>query len=355
MADSQRTIGRNDQPEPGGSESPPRPEKAELERQKLELEKQLLQRQLSAAGATMEWLKAAAVPVAVLGAAISFFIGFGQINQAEQNRSVDRFDKALTRLASDKVNERITGVSGLRLFLAESGSLLQGSALHFLVNAVAVESDEFVQSAMLDIFVDMKSLKLDQAKLNEALRTAIEHNRSLTKKIRTGRKERIAAIQKKIVAGSKQFEGLQANIPTPIPKRLVARLSQNEYLDFLDAQLGTFEKLDVKDDVPLHGLARLITMLLKLGAAGKDFSEIYCENCNFDAANLSGATFNDSYLRKANFSHTVLNGASFRNADLGGTIFFAADLSQADMRKTRFSSPDFSDTRESFPLLECAI
>jgi hypothetical protein len=73
----------------------------------------------------MEWLKAASVPVANLGAAITLYVGFGQINQADENRSADRFDKALSRLASEKANERITGVSGLRLFVNDSKSSLQ--------------------------------------------------------------------------------------------------------------------------------------------------------------------------------------------------------------------------------------
>jgi hypothetical protein len=108
-----------------GEKSPGGPVSGSAQDEKLRFETRLLALQLSRSGRAMEWLKAASVPVANLGAAITLYVGFGQINQADENRSADRFDKALSRLASEKANERITGVSGLRLFVNDSKSSLQ--------------------------------------------------------------------------------------------------------------------------------------------------------------------------------------------------------------------------------------
>ncbi len=114
-------------------------EKQDLEIKKLQLETLSLSRQLSRLGFTLEWLKSAGVLVALIGVGVTLYIGFRQARQIKQARLNERFDKALTRLASDKEKERINAVSSLGLFLTEHNNSLQGSALHFLVNAVSLD------------------------------------------------------------------------------------------------------------------------------------------------------------------------------------------------------------------------
>src|SRR6267154_5775881 len=92
-------------------------EKVLLEAAKISLELQLLRRQLSPQGLLMAWLQAASVPVALRGAILVFFVGYGQLRQSADNQAADRFDKALSRLASTRTEERVTGVSGLEFSL----------------------------------------------------------------------------------------------------------------------------------------------------------------------------------------------------------------------------------------------
>ena len=163
---------------------------------KLALERRLLQRQLSTQGLLMSWLQATSVPVALLGAILAFFVGYGQVRQAADNQAAERFDKALTRLASERSDERLTGVSGLNLFLADRSPLLQKQALHFLVNRLSLETNPQVQGAILDVLTDLPQTHPSQQMLDEALRTAIERNRSLTKSILRNFPKRILAQQK---------------------------------------------------------------------------------------------------------------------------------------------------------------
>ena len=152
------------------------PEKPSPETNKLLLEAELLRRQLSPRGALMAWLQAASVPVALLGAILAFFVGFGQLRQGGDNQAADRFDKALTRLASERPDERMTGVSGLNLFLSDGNSLLQNQALLYLVNGLSLETDVRVRGAILDVLADLPQGRLSQAALDHGLRIAIERN-----------------------------------------------------------------------------------------------------------------------------------------------------------------------------------
>jgi uncharacterized protein YjbI with pentapeptide repeats len=345
-----------DQPQPESEEAQRRIVKIRLENQKIRLEQRLLKRQLSKQGLAMEWLKSVTVPVALLGAAITLYVGFGQINQSEQNRLADRFDKALVRLASDKLNERITGVSGLRLFvIGPESTSFRGPALHYLVNAVSVESDPLVQRAILNIFQDLDHTKVSKAEINEVLKTALDRNRSLTESIRQQWRDRITADQRARMSRSESINLPANEIPDPIPVSMIAKLSQTEYLEFLNAERGPFDELEEKEDVPLQGLTRLVSMLIALGATAKDFSGIYCEGCNFTTAgNLSEAKFDRAYLSRADFSHVNLRNASFRDSDLGGAWFFSSDLSNADLRGNTGRERVFNGTAASFPFLECA-
>src|ERR1700739_3835150 len=125
-------------------------DKEAIAAEKLLLEKRLLQRQLSTQGTLITWLQAASVPVALLGAILAFFVGFGQLRLGADNQAAERFDKALARLASERSDERLTGVSGLNLFLDDRSPQFQRQALYFLVNRLSLETNQLVQGAILD-------------------------------------------------------------------------------------------------------------------------------------------------------------------------------------------------------------
>ena len=326
--------------------------KLDLETQKLALEIRSLARQLSKRGFALELLKSAGVLAALLGVGVTLYIGFGQVRNSEQNRVAERFDKALTRLASDKPNERITGVSALRLFLSERDSSLQSQALHFLVNAISLETDLLVQSAIFDVFSELKTVEVSQSALDESLRTAVERNKSFSFTIQNQWHDRVAKDQKQIIVQYLTPPTRADQIPSPIPQKLIAKLSLEGYLNYLEAERGPFERLEPNLDVPLRGLARLIPTLLEFGADTTDLSGIYCEDCDFTkSGNLSGVKFDNSYLVRANFSRVDLRNASFKQANLSGTVFFAADLSNADLTTEETESIDWNP---GFPLFECA-
>jgi hypothetical protein len=130
-------------------------DKEAIATEKLLLEKQLLRRQLSTRGLLMAWLQAGSVPVALLGAVLAFYVGFGQLQQAANNQTGERFDRALTRLANERSDERLTGVAGLNLFLSDRNSSLQRQALQFLVNRLSLETNTQVQGAIVDALADL--------------------------------------------------------------------------------------------------------------------------------------------------------------------------------------------------------
>ncbi|HLJ87634.1 MAG TPA: pentapeptide repeat-containing protein [Candidatus Angelobacter sp.] len=313
----------------------------------------------------MEWLKAAAVPAAILGAAITLYIGLGEIRQAEQNRDADRFDKALSRLASGENSHRVTGVAGLQLFADDSKSPLQAQALVYLVKALPYQSDESVQGAILDVFKHLKRGQVSQQALNAALESALEENRRLTASILTGYDARVNTAQSKILMKHVQAMGTPNSTPTllpPFPKELVDQLSPLEYVDYAAPSWDGFERLEPKFNLPLKALAQSVVLFSKLGGMNSDFSGIYCRDCDFSGTeDLSGTKFDASFLSGAQFTRVRLQKASFVNAELGQTVFFSADLSGADLHRD-FDSMTFQDldiltfsTRGlDSPVLECS-
>ncbi len=326
----------------------------DLENEKLKLEIRLLRRQASKRWLALEWLKSGTVLVALLGVGVTLYAGFGQVKQTEQNRLSERLDKALTRLASEKPNERMTGVSSLRLFLNERDISLRAQALHFLVDAASVEADPLVQSAILDVFADLKKSEVSQADLDALLKTVIERNRSLAGSIRDKWSARVRQDKKQKLAGIARLNLKADQIPDDISQSFLMKLTRAEYLDLLDAERGRFEKLEPKVQTPLNGISQLITRLLKLGAKARDFSLISCQWCDFSTArDLSGAKFDKANLEHANFSRVNLKNASFKEANLSDTIFFAADLSNANLRDNTLDV-DWNVITHGLPLFECA-
>ena len=183
----------------------PEMQKRHLEVAKLTLEQKLLARQLSLQGLSLEWLKAAGVPITVLGALVAFLIGFGQLGKSSEAKTADRFDKALSRLASTEPGQRLTGVSGLRTFLRPTspssieqllGSLFPAStfqeqSLDYFLNALSVEEDDKVQSALLSTIAEISTGSIPTPVLNAALSTAVQTNRRVTAAVLSNAANRI--------------------------------------------------------------------------------------------------------------------------------------------------------------------
>jgi hypothetical protein len=185
----------------------------------------------------------------------------------------------------------------------------------------------------------------------------VKRNRSLTKIITGAWEDRIDAEKWKRLAAFGIPGVIAEHASRRIPVAIISKLTVKQYLDFLDANHGPFDRLETAEKVPLQGLAVAITKLVELGASTSNFRDIYCEGCDFSVAkNLDGAAFDGSFLVDADFSHVSLRKTSLIDADLGGTNVFAADLSGADLRvlgppKPMASHGDY----HVFPLLECAV
>lgn len=315
--------------------------KLALEQEKLQLEQQALTRSLSRQGWLMEWLKAGAVPVTLLGATLAFYVGFGQLQQTEENRVSDRFDKALTRLASDKQNERISGILQLRLFLKDEDPSRQTAAMQSLVNAASVETNTLIQASILDAFGDLQSQKPSQTALDEGLRIALQRNRSLRELILANSATRIEL----------EVERREQTLTTTPSLQALSKV--------LDAKHPRFFNLPPTEDVPLEGLKRIISDLVNNGAGKtyKDFTGIYCRDCDFSkASHLAGANFGGALINGANFSKVDLQGASFQDADLSGAFFVGANLTGADLsQNSEKAYGSYLDMQVgALPLLACA-
>jgi len=160
--------------------------------------------------------------------------------------------------------------------------------------------------------------------------------------------------KKQRLAGIARLNLKLDQMPNEIPRSLVAKLTQPEYLELLGAERGHFERLEPRLQTPLNGLSQLITVILKQGAKAIDFSRVYCQTCDFSGRrNLSGANFDKANLAHANFSHVDLKNASFRDANLSDTVFFHADLAGANLRDNT-QEVDWDDETFGLPLFECA-
>ena len=229
-------------------------EKAEAEArlEKIRLEKQVLARQLSKEGKLIEWLKASAVPITILGAIVALWVGFNQLRQTEENRVADRFEKALTRLSSKNPIERITAVSSLRFFLTDGTPEIQSNALQSLVDAMAYESEQRVETALVDAIADLKRGEVPSTSLNAALDRVIEHNRALTKAVLRNSKQRISQRQKEAIRNAKKDLNLSEDTTYPLHSSILEQLKIDDYLAYLEANQNNFWDLPSEKGVPLN-------------------------------------------------------------------------------------------------------
>jgi uncharacterized protein YjbI with pentapeptide repeats len=336
---------------------PPDTQKQNLEIEKLIRERKLLDRQLSTQGLLIEWLKAAAVPVTLLGAILAFYTGFGQLQQASRSQAADRFDKALTRLSGDRVEEKLTGISGLQLFLGSQDVQFQEQTLQYLVNALSLEKDDRIQGAILDTILGIKPEIVPQAALNSALSNVIARNRNLTELIDKSWRKQILAEQIRLVT-SYNIDGVKLDHDiNEIPAAIIAKLSTDQYLKLISLYHGEFNQINTENTLILRGLIQAMEILFTKGALINDFHAIYCEACDFRSAKgLKDSNFDNSHLSRANFSHLDLHNSSFHNADVGGTDFFAADLSGANLRLSNSTLRNAIPSKGyayMLPVLEC--
>lgn len=333
---------------------------------KLVLEQATLRRQLSRQGMLLEWLKAATVPVALIGVFVTFTLGIEQLRQAEQARRAqaeqlqetrddERFDKALSRLASQNAKERVTGISGLQLFISAASPKRHSPTLHFLLNAVADEHDPLVRKAIVDVFRDLKLETVKLEPLRAALTTAIKRNRALIRALLdVGERNYIDARNVKI----SRFTNISKNdLPFSfrLPANIGVKLTLEQYLQLLELDSDVLNYAPRDHVAALEDVTEVMNILADLGVYADDYSETYCVNCRFKNGKLSNAKFDNAILNDASFQSAILNGASFKNASLSDTIFYNAELKNADLTFDSWVTSDYIKFRHRrFPVLQCA-
>jgi uncharacterized protein YjbI with pentapeptide repeats len=274
--------------------------------------------QASWQGQVMEWLKGLTGIAAIAGAVIALL----QLAQLAASRDDDRFDRAVSRIGSDRPGERLAGVSGLQLFLNpkhvpglqwllnRKHVFRQRATLLFLVNAAAVEPDDTVRGAILDTFSSLGQYGVSQGALDETLRTARDRNRGI-------------------------LEVFQA--------RFRERLDEDDRALF---EKGNDEvwlgKLSRAERAPLTATAAIIAALIRGGAHTENLSGLYCVSCDFSAeastVDLSGCNFDRSYLRDASFRKVKLQRASF-----DASYLMRTDFTNADLREAKLTGPPLLD------------
>jgi uncharacterized protein YjbI with pentapeptide repeats len=272
----------------------------ELEAQKLELEISKLKTEVSS-GTRFEILKAIGTFLTSLGIIGTLWLGIAQQRQNRLSRDDERFERAVTRLGSSQVAERLTGLAGLRPFLQGEDQTRQTNALNYLVNAGVIEADPTVRSAIENLFDSISDFKLDTSVLDEGLTSARDRNRAVYNR-----------------ASKSHFER-----QTEAKKRLVDEA-------FTEVHIGNPSQAEM---APLEISGKMIAGLVRAGASINDLSGIYCPNCSFSSrehpAKLVGVNFGNSILRRAEFIGANLDSASFHNADLILTNFIGAKLANA--------------------------
>lgn len=286
---------------------------------KLDLETRALARSLSFWGTALEWLKAASVPVAIVGVVVTFALGIAQIRRSEQQLLSDQFDKILTRMLGGRPQERVAAVGGLTLFLADERKEFHQSALTYLVSAAAVETDPAVQVTLLNVLSTLKpGQRIARPALDAALQLSIVHSRRLMQGVLADANQEVQRNEYLDVALSESHKFRDA----PQIRQAIARLRHTDYLTFLDrfyprdyhagipyAQ-GRDPANTLRIDTTIKGLSSLATLagiveqLVALGAYSTDYSGIYCEKCDFTKAprdHFVGAKFDGAVLRDADF------------------------------------------------------
>lgn len=271
-----------------------------LEAQKLQLEITKLKTEVSN-GPKFEIFKAVGTFLTSLGIVGTLWLGIAQQKQNRISRDDERFERAVTRLGSSQVAERLTGLAGLRPFLQTTDQNRQTNALNYLVNAGVIEADPTVRSAIENLFDSISDFKLEPSVLNDGLTSARDRNRAVYMRASKSHFEKQAEAKKRLVDQT-----------------------------FTEVHIGNPTQAEV---APLEISGKMIAGLVRAGASISDLSGIYCPNCSFSSsehpAKLAGVNFNNAILRRAEFISANLDAASFHNADLILTNFVGARLTRA--------------------------
>jgi uncharacterized protein YjbI with pentapeptide repeats len=295
-----------------GEEVEQTPDQLEQEKRiaNLQLENKQLEFATSDAGRRLEWLKALVGPTAIASLMVTLVVAYQQLSNLAQTRDVERFDRAVGRLGSLNVSERLTGLTALQNFLQSDDQSFDGPALLFLVNAAAVENDPTARSAILDTFRDLSRYQTSQKVLNVTLAAARDRNRGILRNLQQQFEQRIGEDNSTLLS------------------------------KYDEAWIGN---LRPEDTAPLRATSAVMASLVQNGGYVDDLSRIYCIECNFSTharpANLAGVNFDRSYLRKAEFFSANLEGASFNNAQLMQADFTNANLAHAKLTSDPLGDP----------------
>jgi hypothetical protein len=205
----------------------------------------------------IEWLKglaAVAAIAAIIGVIVISYFNSKQLDQLAVSRDDEWFDKAISRLGAQSAAERLTGLTGIQLFLDSSQIARRRAALLFLVNAVAVEKDVTIRSAILDVFSRLRNYGLQKEVLDEALIAARDRNRALLKTF----------FQRRAPVGVRPQGHVESGL--------------------LDAGIGN---VSPEDSDLLLATAATISSLVQSGASVSDLSHIYCVFCDFSSKDHS--------------------------------------------------------------------
>lgn len=283
---------------------------AALKTQKLQLEIEQLQQAISNENHVLERLKSWATLLAAVAAFATLIwtvnAGIKQLNQTQNGQDQDRFDKALTRLGSPSVRERLTGAAGLSLFLTVDQQARHAATLRFLASALVIEDDPNVRQAILETFSHVDPPVVSERARRDGLQTLLSLNRSA----------RTAYLRQDsgALTSAKDLNAVEQNRTEAI-----------------------------------RASARAIVIFIRKGTTERDFSEIDCTDCDLSSSDpspldLSGANFRGAVLRNASFSATKLTQSSFAGADLSHTNFEGAEVQSASFTGT----PDDSSAVRQF-------
>jgi hypothetical protein len=289
-------------PDPPANLPPPTPPPAAdpdaaLKTRKLELEIRQLEQATSKKNWILEVLQPMAPSVTAVVAIVALVwtvnSGLQQLRQTQNAQDQDRFDKALSRLGSSSVSERLTGAAGLSLFLTRDQQNRHAATLRFLASALITEKDSSVRQTILDTFSHMDPIVVKQDARDDALRALLDLNRSALQVVIREQEPFSSTPQSRDPDFASKLEGLRAS-------------------------------------------SKAIVFLVKDGTREHNFSGIDCTDCNFadgtNAIDLSNSSFKQTILVDAKFAGATLTGSSFEDANLAGTKFEGANL-----RNTRFT------------------
>src|SRR5260370_27337387 len=169
-------------PAPAGPPIPPAPPDPEeaLKHDKLELEIKQLRQTISFRNWILQLIQVLTPPIttAIALAALIWTIhaGIVQMGQTQNAQDQDRFDKAISGLGSQSVNERLTGTAGLSLFLGKGQRSRNAAPLQFLASALVIEPDSNVPHSIRDTFSHIDTSAVDHAARHQALPPFIDTN-----------------------------------------------------------------------------------------------------------------------------------------------------------------------------------